>query len=736
MDDSDVPREPFLQADEVDEVGPVATGPGGQRDTAIGITKKPALDPLPPQDGQQPEPMTAISVTAVPPPLRPILKRERSAPPPPQYVPSTDITNGLNADQPNPADSLSLAQLRKLVTDMPTKIEPVPYDFQYRDTASMTEEIEELFGYDLEEAELHREALVHFTTTWEAFKRYDNFTNLNGIGSDLGWVSATDAEHRAFLCKLKEALHGSKHDALVETLQVLVYIGLGCWYETAGRDIPSETDGASHTTEEHASKAFEKLSSASKNQLQQIRANVLLICEHIGVDVLYGILKDAFAEQQNGNTSSDAATKKEPHFEKRFNGVMRSILILMCLITDVARRQEIEHEDLYITSCVLKLEPNILKHLTSLIVEMRWVDAHILPPQKLLILYRNICLLQFGGTQEALKIKAVVDLPAQDPESGLTHQARITASPLDYHAFRNEIISKYPAYSPPPPVFPLEPGSSSILPPLSEHFDRAATTNTASSGAGPANINGNSTSILYQSVHIATPAPSPPPSPAGPGGKGIKKQNYQTNQMFPFLYPPLEENSNAIGGKGSTEVQDLLCGRKWHGSDIPTSILEAADLFSQRMRATRAMTQLWDERVRFLKYDRGYNTIMDMNAGLEKRDDKQSPHDITDETKSLSDDLRVRLDAVEDFYVSYVSDSTLDRQLTQVDFGFTTASFSRGGAAQGSTTCGDDDGHAHHRDDHQHAKRALLARNTLLCSNQQTGAQWRKSARLQPNANQ
>ena len=47
-------------------------------------------------------------------------------------------------------------------------------------------------------------------------------------------------------------------------------------------------------------------------------------------------------------------------------------------------------------------------------------------------------------------------------------------------------------------------------------------------------------------------------------------------------------------------------GRKWTGSDIPASILEAAELFSERMRATRAMKQLWEERVEFMKFERGW----------------------------------------------------------------------------------------------------------------------------------
>ena len=77
----------------------------------------------------------------------------------------------------------------------------------------------------------------------------------------------------------------------------------------------------------------------------------------------------------------------------------------------------------------------------------------------------------------------------------------------------------------------------------------------------------------------------------GNGGKGGKKQNYQTNQNFPFMYPPLDATSNSAGGKGIAGLQDLLVGRKWEGSDIPASILEAGELFSRRVRMTRATSQ-------------------------------------------------------------------------------------------------------------------------------------------------
>ena len=121
--------------------------------------------------------------------------------------------------------------------------------------------------------------------------------------------------------------------------------------------------------------------------------------------------------------------------------------------------------------------------------------------------------------------------------------------------------------------------------------------------------------------------------------------------MFPFLYPPLDESTNDLGGKGSTELQDTLVGRKWQGSDIPASILEAADLFAKRMRATRVMKQLWEERIRFMKYERGYGALSEesIHSGDSNEDRK---HDVNGGDAGVLDkDLNRRLVAVEDFYV-------------------------------------------------------------------------------------
>jgi hypothetical protein len=268
---------------------------------------------------------------------------------------------------------------------------------------------------------------------------------------------------------------------------------------------------------------------------------------------------------------------------------------------------------------------------------------------KICLLTWKSVLVSFGGLGDVNKAKASyqeTDLNEADARG----QPLITASPLDYHLFRQEISSKYPAYNPPPPIFPLEPENNSILPPIKNHPSKVAGSHVF--GSGLANFDGNGTSIFHQPVHIATPAPSPPPSPAG-AGKGGKKQNYQTNQLFPFLYPPLDESSNNLGGKGSTDLQDLLVGRKWEGSDIPASILEAAELFAKRMRATRAMKQLWEERVQFMKYERGWagsdeNTDVD-TLELSAEEEAKSKSKESPPPGSVED----RIDSVERFYVRH-----------------------------------------------------------------------------------
>lgn len=273
----------------------------------------------------------------------------------------------------------------------------------------------------------------------------------------------------------------------------------------------------------------------------------------------------------------------------------------------------------------------------------------------------------FGGSDSLQKVKTALEPEREvDDETGRPSAIpALKASPLDYHIFRQEVTSKYPAYNPPPPIVPLDLAHNSILPPLQNDHANSNLSSGLFTGGGPSSTSAN-TSIFHQPVHIATPAPSPPPSPIGPNGKTGKKQNYQTNQHFPFMYPPLDPNSNDIGGKGSGGNQDNLVGKKWDGGDVPASIIEAGKLFASRTKMTRAVRQLWEEREKFLKYDRGWdeNETGDKAAS---NPDQESEGDLTSETskdrksetasqrikESDDEDVQQHLDAVEEFYVGF-----------------------------------------------------------------------------------
>lgn len=141
------------------------------------------------------------------------------------------------------------------------------------------------------------------------------------------------------------------------------------------------------------------------------------------------------------------------------------------------------------------------------------------------------------------------------------------------------------------------------------------------------------------------------------------------------MYPPLDATSNSAGGKGPAGLQDTVVGRRWEGSDIPASILEAGELFSTRVRMTRATRQMWEEREKFLKFERGWDAtddedIEDLDLDELTLEEQQVLKEMRVEDKArnppkpelevdygpqpgrLSKRDKRRLIAVEEFYVS------------------------------------------------------------------------------------
>ncbi|KAH8765060.1 required for hyphal anastomosis [Diaporthe sp. PMI_573] len=570
------------------------------------------------------------------PPVRPLLQRNAQPQTPPAFPPPpSDPPPPPSASTPlqPPTDSLSLAQLRRLVADFP-HAEAAAYDFEYQDTAPIEEEIDEWFVYQFWQWVRLNGVQRSFEWQW-----------LNSHGQDTVWEDVGDDVRRAFVSESLSGLSSETSKERSANIARIVYITLGRWTSTAGGGRPAAGTETRPTCV------------STPAQLEAMKAGVRLIADVGGVQTCFDALKKAFepfwpeeAQHTQSNTMQEALDE-----------LMNLMTIMYMMIQEVLANGD-ELGDL--ETQLLALNPCLVEFFAEVTGKLRWDEAQIVPQAQVFLLLWKSILLVFGGSEELAETKrATRENPLDDKDD----RDVITASPLDYHVFRQEITSKYPAYIPPQPAIPLEAENTSLLPPLPSQQAR----NNGAQGILPPQpgMQAGGASILHQPVHIATPAPSPPPSP-GVGGKGVKKQNYQTNQNFPFMYPPLDESSNSLGGKGNTALQDMLVTRKWEGGDVPASILEAGELFSKRVRMTRAARQLWQERERFIKFERGWdestNDILDEldlssltleekeELGLVKPKDPE-PEEVEVDYgpgKDLDKRTRQRLDAVERFYAN------------------------------------------------------------------------------------
>ena len=646
-------EEPFIvKADEIDQTGTVLP-PEGSSESVLPLVSE--------NQSSQSAPIAIRTVNhSVTSSFRPPLRREGSAPPPPLQPPPP--APQLNYGPENPTDSLSLPQLKQLVSQFP-KVEQTAYAFQYADSQSFAEEIDEWFQYSEQDRIMLSSSKEIFEQRWADYGKAINLGHSQDQ-EDFG-ISWLDAEHTVRLNFIQATLKDlDDSDILIriEASEVLFYVLAGVWALTAGLTAPRNPD--EDTNEEEKDRLF-----YNRVQMQWMHDGATLLHEASGIDHLFRYFRRLCKDVKLSGADSQRPIEDNDDNVNDY-AQQRELTILMTswyLIVERARINADEHGDRIIKDAIADLQPSFLSELVELLATLRWNEQSNVPVTKLFLLYWKSLLLILGGEDSLKEVKDVLQ-PKNKFCADASHPI-LTASPLDYHFFRQEITSKYPAYNPPPPLIPLELEHKSILPPLPNHPSRAGPSSGPFSGTGPTDT--ASSSIFHQPVHIATPAPSPPPSPIGPGGKAGKKQNYQTNQNFPLLYPPLDDTSNRIGGKGSSNLQDTLVSKRWEGSDVPASIIEAGQLFASRMRMTRAMKQLWKERELSMQDDRGWSkkkrqkqqdgahnaedtlvpsdVVGEQSEQDEVDDDDEEEDEIAQETKDLK--LQAQLRAVESFYV-------------------------------------------------------------------------------------
>ena len=278
---SSPPREEIIvRADEVDEAGADISTISSSDD----IDLQHRVEARRQQDLQgsgSPRPLAnAVSNGARPQIVRPILRREASAPPPPPRQPPPPTPPAQQNDNGGPSDSLSLAQLRDIVSNLP-KIEPTAYAYTYEDTRSFAEELEEWFQYTAEDEELWVQARISFEEELEGAD-----LDPKAPSSNRTWLKLSKEDREVFL---RQLLHDMKNPDPIrsnKSLHSLVYLALGVWRETETAE-----DDANAEPEQDYEPPNEKFK-RSNLQLRFIFESGDLLCRFGAVPLLFDLVRE------------------------------------------------------------------------------------------------------------------------------------------------------------------------------------------------------------------------------------------------------------------------------------------------------------------------------------------------------------------------------------------------------------------------------------------------------------
>lgn len=233
------------------------------------------------------------------------------------------------------------------------------------------------------------------------------------------------------------------------------------------------------------------------------------------------------------------------------------------------------------------LDPPVFEFMVQSIGRLRWNLGGDLPLRHMFLLFWKLMDCLFGDIPKLAHMKKYMRRKYDLSDS---HPDAVTASPLDYHAFRQDIVQRYPSYAPPQSTIP-------------QAMENVASMSQYIQIPRPAHAQASNAMLPEPIVHIATPAPSPPSSPAIAAGFKVKKSVFMTNQSFPFIYPTMDKDT------------------------VPQSIVEASELFAAKVYTKPDMVQLWKERELFMKQERGWD-VVDENEDQDSTVDKDSEEEM------------------------------------------------------------------------------------------------------------
>lgn len=212
-------------------------------------------------------------------PQRPILRREGSAPPPPPRQPPPPAPPA--QDDGQPSDSLSLAQLRNIVTNLP-KLEPKAYAYSYHETRTLPEELEEWFQYTEEDRGLWEASKAAFQLAFKDFDLESDEQREEGMN----WMTLPVELKKRFVSQQLQETKETHTESDGRSLLAIAYIAMGSWLELSDQ----ARDEVSSKEVSELEPPNDKYRIAS-SQLKQIREAAGLLCEAGAVNILFGVIR-------------------------------------------------------------------------------------------------------------------------------------------------------------------------------------------------------------------------------------------------------------------------------------------------------------------------------------------------------------------------------------------------------------------------------------------------------------
>ena len=274
--------------------------------------------------------------------IRPILRREGSIPPPP---PPKQPPPPAPADAATPNDSLSLAQLRNIVSNF-QKGEPTAYAYTYEDTRTFAEELEEWFQYTQDE----RAGLRAMRAAFEA-----ETSRGPGLPVTHSWESWPEAQRQFLLSTLKAKIGDAKPQTSLRALEALAYLVLGCWKTNGGKGPGPEGQ------EKAEFDAPNEMFSKSFPHIKSLRSTVLQLAHDGALEMVFTAFMGICSEDRASDLSllsdsADDANFWSSSLERR----MDVILTILYAFVEVGRWEMSKTKGQSIRDAFIALRPSFL----------------------------------------------------------------------------------------------------------------------------------------------------------------------------------------------------------------------------------------------------------------------------------------------------------------------------------------------------------------------------------------